>query len=215
MKSRKNIFLITYTVILAMVVLWLGFRKEFTREYISNNRVAYEQKVDSVAFGYQLVQSFTPQYEGLDSIDIYVDTNSCSKDSGVLRVVIQDIKEEMVLIRDIALSELPSYGWYSVSLDEMLQCGEEYRLILESIDCLDLGPKISFYDARLAASREEMDQILTYAGMEVTNSALRLRFTYQIPVPLFAYVVYFVFGELIGVILIHNLPFVKMKEKMA
>lgn len=204
MKNKKTIFLTGYIVVVGILVLWMGLRKEMTREVISDNRVAYEQKVDSVAFGYQLVQTFRPQYEGLRQISIYVDTNACAKDAGVLRVTVLNSEKEAVAIKDIPLAELPSYGWYTVETVQPLRKDEAYELVLESIDCVDLGPKISFYDAKLAASKEEEGETLTYAGMEVTNAALRLRFTYQVPVAGFVYLIYLIFGVLMGAIIINR-----------
>lgn len=205
MKSKKKIFLTGYIIVVGIVVLWMGLHKEMTREVLSDNRVAYEQKVDSVAFGYQLAQTFRPQYEGLQQISIYVDTNSCVRENGVLRFSILDDTKEVVMVKDIMLSELPSYGWYTVVIEQPLIPDEEYQLILESIDCVDLGPKISFYDAKLAAAQEEKGETLTYAGVEVSNAALRIRFTYEVPVAEYVYAIYFIFGLLMGAIILNIL----------
>lgn len=203
MKSKKMIFLIGYIIVVGMLVLWMGLHKEIRREETSDNRVAYEQKVDSVAFGYQLVQTFRPQYEGLRQISIYVDTTACARENGILRFSILDKNKETVMVKDILLSDLPSYGWHMITIEQPLSPGEKYEMILESIGCVDLGPKISFYDANLAASQEEKGETLMYAGMEVNNAALRLRFIYEVPVAGFVYILYFIFGILIGAIILN------------
>ena len=189
-----SIYLSCVIIVLAIVV----WRHPFTNEMISTNGPAYGQKVNSVAFGYRLEQQFTPIESGLSSIDIYVDTTECSTENGKLQVCIWNQTNEQCFRQDIPLSELPEYGWYKVLLDVQLQKGEKYRLVLESIDCIDLGPQISFFAANQAATPEQITDTLLYAGQEVPNAALRIRFYYEIPVKWYVYGVYVLFAFIIG-----------------
>ena len=57
-----------------------------------------------------------------------------------------------IFYSQIPVSELPQYGWVDIPVHLRLSCGQTYRIVLESVDCIDFGPKISFYDAKLAAA---------------------------------------------------------------
>ena len=192
---------IVYSIYLGCVIIILAvvaWCHPFTNELISTNGAAYEQQVNSVAFGYQLDQQFIPIENGLSAIDIYVNTTECSTESGKLQFSIWNQLNEPCFIKDIPLSELPEYGWYRVLLDTQLQKGEQYRLVLESVDCVDLGPQISFFAANQAAAPEQITDTLIYAGQEVSNAALRIRFYYEVPVKWYIYGVYVLFAAIIG-----------------
>lgn len=197
MKKSKVIFGI-YLLGISIILFVIAYKRPFTNEVISANGAAYEQHVDSVAFGYRLEQSFQPQNEGLSAIDIYVNTQECSTTQGKLQVSIVDGNDTMCFIKDIPLSELPEYGWYRVELATPITAFSDYTLILESIDCTDLGPKISFFAANQAAAAEQTSDTLIYAGQEVTNAALRIRFIYHVPIAWYMYGVYIVFAVMIG-----------------
>lgn len=190
-----SVYLVCVIVILAV----MAWHYPFTNELISTNGSAYEQKVNSVAFGYQLDQQFVPIENGLSAIDIYVNTTECSTESGKLQFSIWNQSNELCFTKDIPMSELPEYGWYKVLLDTQLQKGEQYRLVLESIDCIDLGPQISFFAANQAAAPEQITDNLIYAGQEVPNAALRIKFYYEVPVKWYVYSVYGLFAVIVGI----------------
>lgn len=192
---------IVYSIYLGCVIIILAvvaWCHPFTNELISTNGAAYEQQVNSVAFGYQLEQQFVPVENGLSAIDIYVDTTGCSRENGKLQVAIWNQSNGLCFTRDIPLSELPEYGWYKVLLDTRLQKGKQYRLVLESIDCIDMGPQVSFFAANQAATSEQITDTLIYAGQEVSNAALRIRFYYEVPIKWYIYGVYILFATITG-----------------
>ena len=55
--------MIAFGILLAGALAVLCVTGRITREVVSESGVAYEQKVDSVAYGYRLEQDFMPQYE--------------------------------------------------------------------------------------------------------------------------------------------------------
>ena len=73
------------------------------------------------------------------------------------------------------------------------------------MECVDFGPKISFYDAQLAATKEQQGYHLVYAGMDVNNSALRIRFNYKVPIKPYEYLGYYVFILFVGMIVIDKI----------
>lgn len=194
MKKFQRIVILAYCVIAAVVLMLLGISQKITRAVQSVSGVAYEQKVDSVAFGYQLEQKFTPQYEKLDAFKIYVDTSACSTQAGVLQISVVEENSNNIFCSQIPVSELPEYGWVDIPVHLRLSCNQTYTIVLESIGCIDFGPKISFYDAKLAATEEQQGYNLVYAGMEVTNSALRITFTYEVAIEIYEYFAYYIFG---------------------
>lgn len=194
MKKFQRIVILSYCVIAAVVLVLFCVNQKITRTVQSVNDPAYEQKVDSVAFGYQLEQKFTPQYEKLDAFRIYVDTLACATEVGVLQISVMEENANNIFCSQIPVLELPEYGWVDIPVHLQLSCNQTYTIVLESIDCVDFGPKISFYDAKLAATKEQQGYNLIYAGMEVTNSALRITFTYAAAIEAYEYFVYYVFG---------------------
>lgn len=198
MRIRKRIirrWIVTgYGIIAAILLAVLGIGRKITDTVLSTSGVAYEQKVDSVAFGYKLEQPFDPQYQHLDAIRIYVDASSCSRKEGSLRAVIRDAAGEDIFISDLALGDLPQYGWIEIGTDLELSPGRMYTIVLEGVGTPDRGPKISILDAELAATEEQRGYTLAYAGMEVANTALRIAFAYAVPVGMRQYLTYLVFG---------------------
>lgn len=196
--SKVNIIGSIYLGCVIIILAVMAWRHPFTNEIISTNGPAYEQKVNSVAFGYQLEQQFSPIDRGLDAVEIYINTTECSTESGKLQFSIYDQNNELCFIQDIPLSELPEYGWYKVQIDAPLQKGEQYRMVLESVDCIDMGPQISFFAANQAAAPEQVTDTLRYAGQEVSNAALRIKFYYEVPVKWYVYGVYVLFAAIVG-----------------
>ena len=66
------------------------------------------------------------------------------------------------------------------------------------MDCIDLGPQISFFAANQAAAPEQVTDTLRYAGQEVSNAALRIKFYYEVPVKWYVYGVYVLFAGIVG-----------------
>lgn len=181
-------------VVLAAALAVPGITGRITRKVVSESGVAYEQKVDSVAFGYQLEQDFVPQYEKLDTLRLHIDAAGCAREQGALQVSILDENGNQVFRSAVPVSELPQYGWVDVPVRTRLTPGRVSTVVLESVDCADFGPKISFLDARLAAAAEQQSRNLVYAGMDVEHSALQAAFIYEVPIEIYAYFVYYVFG---------------------
>lgn len=181
-------------ILLAGTLAALCITGRVTREVVSESGVAYEQKVDSVAYGYQLEQDFVPQYGHLDRVEVHVDASGCARDQGELQVSILDGDGNRVFLGAVPVPELPQYGWVEVPVHVQLTPGEVSTLVLESVGCVDHGPKISFLDSRLAASAEQQGFHLVYAGMDVEHSALQAAFVYAVPIGVHEYLIYYVFG---------------------
>lgn len=194
MEKWRRIMVVVSGVILTAVLAALCITGRITRSVVSESGVAYEQKVDSVAFGYQLEQDFVPQYEYLDIVKVHVDTSACARDLGELQVSILNQYKEHVFFAAVPVSELPQYGWVEIPVRTRLAPGEIHTLVLESVDCVDYGPKISFVDSRLAAAAEQQGAHLVYAGIDVEHSALQAAFIYAVPIEIYEYLVYYVFG---------------------
>ena len=197
MKKIPQIILLIYCIAAFAALVFFCRNEKITRTVESVSGVAYEQKVDSIAFGYQLEQKFMPQYERLDILRIYVDTSECSREAGALQISVMEEQSNNIFCSQIPISELPQYGWVDIPVHLQLSCDQAYCIVLESIDCTDFGPKISFYDAKLAATKEQQGYDLTYAGMEVTNSVLRITFIYAVPIAIYEYLIYYIFGLVI------------------
>lgn len=194
MKKTKSTALVACAVVLAAALAAAGFKGLITKTVESGSGVAYEQKVDSVAFGFKLEQDFVPQYAGLDAVRIHVDASACARESGELQVSILNEHDEQVFLSAVPVSGLPQYGWVEVPVHTRLEPGQVNTLILESVGCVDNGPKISFLDSRLAAAAEQQGFHLVYAGMDVEQSALKAAFIYAVPIEIYDYFAYFAFG---------------------
>ena len=199
-KGKKSVSL-TLGILLIMVLIVSEITGWVTRNVESMSKAAYRQRVDSVAFGYQLKQDFVPQHELLDTIQIHVDASGCARDQGVMQFTILDQNSALVFCTEIPISELPQFGWAEVPVHTQLSLGQVYTLVLESVGCLDNGPAVSFVDSRIAATTEQQGFHLVYADMEVQYSALQVVFGYQVPIKLYEYPVYFVFGMLLILLL--------------
>lgn len=138
-----------------------------------------------------------PRYECLDAVRIHVDASGCVRELGELQVSITDGQGEQVFLAALPVSGLPQYGWVEVPVHVRLMPGETGTLVLESVGCVDNGPRISFLDARLAASVEQQGCHLVYAGMEVEHSALQTAYVYAVPIEIYEYLIYYVFGLLL------------------
>lgn len=192
---RKKIIAIL-AIVLAAALAAMGISGRVTRKVLSRSGTAYEQKVDSVAFGFQLKQPFVPQYEWLDTIKVHVDTSGCASKTGELYAGILDENGKQAAFAAIPMSDLPQYGWAAVRVNAKLVRGQLYTLVLESVGCVDNGPKITFLDSRLAASAEQKGFNLSYAGMDVAYSALKMQFEYKVPIKMYEYSAYYAFGIL-------------------
>lgn len=202
MKKRKKAAAFVSGIILAAVLAAFCATGRITRAVVSESGAAYEQKVDSIAFGYRLEQDFVPQYENLDILKLHIDAADCAKDLGALQVSILNEKGDQVFLTAIPVSELPQYGWVEIPVHTRLAPGQVSTLILESVDCVDTGPKISFLDSRLAAAAEQRGFHLIYAGMDVEHSALRAAFIYAVSIESYEYLVYYIFGLFLIILVI-------------
>lgn len=202
MEKWRRTAVIAGGILLAVVLAGLCITGRITRKVVSESGVAYEQKVDSVAFGYRLEQEFAPWYECLDAVRIHVDASGCARELGELQVRITDGQGEQVFLDALPVSGLPQYGWVEVPVHVRLMPGETSTLVLESVGCVDNGPRISFLDARLAASAEQQGFHLVYAGMDVEHSALQAAFVYAVPIEIYEYFIYYVFGLLLIVLVV-------------
>lgn len=200
-RTRKGMAVAAAGIVLAAALVLLGVTGRVTRTVVSESGVAYEQKVDSVAFGFQLRQGFVPQYGRLDAVKVHVDTSGCAKDAGELQVSILGEGGGQAAFTSIPISELPQYGWVEARVNARLAPGKAGTLVLESVGCADNGPKITFLDSRLAASKEQKGQGLVYAGMDVEHSALKISFIYSVPIKMYEYLVYYVFGMMLVLML--------------
>lgn len=194
MKKWKSVGMAVCAIVLAALLAAAGIKGRITRTVASGSGVAYEQKVDSVAFGYKLEQDFVPQYADLDAVKIHIDASGCAREFGELQVSILNEHDEQVFFSALPVSGLPQYGWVEVPVHAPLEPGQVNTLILESVGCVDNGPKISFLDSRLAAAAEQQGFHLVYAGMDVEHSALKAAFIYAVPIEIYDYLVYFAFG---------------------
>lgn len=191
---RRNKIIAILAIVLAAVLAIMGISGCITRAVLSRTGPAYEQKVDSVAFGFSLKQPFVPQYERIDTIKVHVDTSGCAKETGELQISILDENDKQAALAAIPISALPQYGWADARVNAKLACGQRYTLVLESVGCVDNGPKITFLDSRLAASAEQNGFNLEYAGMDVAYSALKAQFVYEVPIKMYEYSAYYAFG---------------------
>lgn len=191
-----------YVVVVTIFVLLAAGNHIFTREIESVSGTAYEQKVESVAFGYALEQAFVPAQEYIKSISIYVETLERETDYGKLIFRIQDEKGEDVFDTAIDMAELPPYGWQEIIIDKNFDINQTYKIVVESQDCVDLGPKIFFCEALLAATPEQQGYPLSYAGNVVDNTTLRIRFKYEIPLAWYEYAIYGLFALAVGFVIL-------------
>lgn len=193
-KGKRAVF---FGIVLAAGLVVLGITGRVTRTVVSDSGVAYDQKVDSVAFGFQLHQPFVPQYGRLDTVKLHVDASGCAREKGELQVSVLGENGEQAGFAAIPVSALPQYGWVEARVGAYLVPGKKSTLVLESVGCVDNGPKITFFDSRLAASPEQQGFNLVYAGMDVEHSALRMAFMYEVPIKMYEYLTYYAFGMLL------------------
>lgn len=176
------------------IILFVCLAPTLIRTTISSeNQVSYDQPIPSVAHGYVLSQQFTPQHEQIQSLEIYTNSLACDKTQGYLSARILDSNHEVLYENQIPLSQLPDYGLSTILKDMKLQTMKTYELALEAIDTTDDGPAISFYPTTLAASTEENNASLFYAGLPMENSVLRIVFHYSIPLSAVNIVIYCLF----------------------
>lgn len=198
----KSKMALLFGAVLAALLVWLGITGRVARTVVSESGVSYEQKVDSVAFGFQLRQTFVPQYGRLDTIKVHVDASGCARETGKLQVSILDESGGEAAAVAIPVSALPQYGWVKAHMGARLVPGKTYTLVLESVGCVDNGPKITFLDSRLAASTEQEGGSLAYAGTEVERAALKMAFMYEVPIKMYEYLAYYAFGMLLFLLVI-------------
>lgn len=205
---KKNIIIIW---ILATIAFFCIVPLDFIRNTtISDNQVSYEQPIPSISHGYQLSQAFTPQHDYIESIQIYVNTLECSKAQGSLTARILDSSHNAVYEETTNLSELPDYGCQEIIKNISLNAGDTYYLTLDAVDTIDDGPVILFYPTEIAASKEEENQQLTYAGFPIENSVLKITFQYGVPLCKADYIAYYLFISLLTAIIISKIHPVKI-----
>lgn len=190
----KNSRIKLLLLILAAIALFLFMAPHIIRTTIlSENNVAYEQPIPSIAHGYTLSQQFIPQYDMLKSIEIYINSLSCSKSQGYLHVTISENNTHIIYENNIPLSALPDYGMTAIAEDIALTARTAYTLSIEAVDTIDDGPVVSFYPDMTAANKEEDGSVLTYAGLPLEASVLRASFYYDVPLSPINYIPYCLF----------------------
>lgn len=197
----RRIGVLAYSILSFFVLVALCMTQRVTRPVASQNGVAYDQKIDLGVFRHQIEQQFVPQYEQLDMLKVYVDASECAKETGSLLVMIMDENQKIVFDSAYDFSELPAYGWLEIATHLRLSTEHVYRILIKSVDCTGAGPKLSFFDAALAAAVEQQGHHLIYAGIEDANMALRITFTYKVPIKAYEYLVYYIFGLIIVFVL--------------
>lgn len=160
---------------------------------ISENQIAYEKAILSIAYNYQVSQPFIPQYDYIEQIEICVNTSECDKSQGYLMVCILDSSSVKLYESTVSLADMPNYGWISVISNIQLKAGEQYYLTLDAVDTIDNGPAISFYPESVAASEEEKDQILSYVDVPIGQAVLKARFQYGVELSKTDYIAYYLF----------------------
>lgn len=193
MKNLKTKIIPTVISILVIAVFLLTAPSFVKTTVLSKNRVAYEKPMTSVAHGYLLSQQFVPQYDDVEMIEIYVNALNCDVTQGAVRVNVLDAELTSVYENDILLSELPGYGRTEAVKDLRLQSGRTYYLTIEAVDTIDDGPSFSYYPTGIAAGTEQSGCTLSYAGLPLENSVLRVSFCYSVPAASADYIVYCLF----------------------
>ncbi|MDE6363753.1 MAG: hypothetical protein K2L86_05735 [Lachnospiraceae bacterium] len=190
----KKIYISASILTVAAVIIFLCMAPHLIRtSIVSENKVSYEQPVPSVAHGLILSQQFVPQYEQIESIDVYINALSCSREEGSLCVKITGGSAEVLYDNKLPLAMLPEYGMTSIVKDVTLAAGDTYNLTIEAVDTLDDGPAISFFPNEIAANEEECRGGLTYAGQLLENAVLRAAFRYSVPLSPINYLPYCLF----------------------
>ncbi len=172
---------------------------------LSENAIAYDQPFPSIAHGFTLSQQFIPQYDYIDSINIYIRELNCDSNQGYVSACILDENQAILYQNRIALNELNSYGWQIILSNLTLSADETYYLTLDAVDTIDDGPTIAFYTETNAASKEELEQVLTYATFPVENASLKLSFEYKVPLNKFEFLSYYIFFIFIITFICSNL----------
>lgn len=201
-KTWKGVGAASAGIVLAVLMVWLGIAGHITRTVTSDGSVAYEQWVDAAFFGFRFQQGFVPQYERLDAVKVHVDTTGCAKETGEMRVVVLGGDGVQAASASIPISELPVYGWAEARLDARLVPGETSTLVIEFAGCADNGPKMAFLDARLAAYAEQQGLGQDNAGAGVELPVARLAFVYGVPIKIYEYIAYYVFGMMLVLLVI-------------
>lgn len=193
MKNLK-VKIASIVISILMITIFIFAAPYFVRTTVlSKNKVAYERPFPSVAHGYTLSQQFTPLYDKIESIEIYVNALNCDVAQGVVRVNILDSELLSVYENEILLSELPQYGWLEIARSIQLRPEDNYYLTIEAIGTVDDGPTFSFYPTGIAAGEEESGCILYYVGLPLEDSVLKISFRYSVPVAAAEYIVYCLF----------------------
>lgn len=208
MKKLTVIVWAIMTLVFFCIIQMVIIRKPI----ISGNQVSYEKMILSVAYGYQVSQSFVPQYDYVEQIEIFVNALECDKSQGSLVASIFDSEKTQIYKNEVSLDEMPDYGGVTIAMDASLQSGEVYYLTLEAVGTMDNGPAIAFYPTSIAASEEEKEQILTYVDVPVGQSVLKVRFQYGAELPKTDYVVYYLFLSFVTFMILSKFPFWKREE---
>lgn len=205
----KKIRMIGVIVIVSIVFLIFGLKLHMSNEVISENQISYEQTIPSIAHGYRMKQCFVPQYEKIEEICIYVDALSCAREQGYLSILLLDESQDVYYEKEIPFSDLPDYGWVEVVSDIDVEKQECYSLVLESMEAVDDGPKISFYASEIAASVEEINQPFSYADIEMEDCDLRMRFVYQVEIRKDEYLILYLFVVFLACVITSKIQNIK------
>lgn len=198
--------IITLIGIITTIVLFLFVPiSSIQTSILSNNAIAYDQPFPSIAHGFTLSQPFVAQYDYIDSLKIYIREMNCDTKQGYLLACILDDKQTTIYQNKLALSEITNFGWQTILSDLNLSSDKVYYLTLNTIDALDDGPTIAFYTDIHAASKEELNQTLTYATFPVENASLKLSFEYKVPISKFDSLCYYIFMVFIITFICSNL----------
>ena len=185
--------LIGMGIVIFFLVFPIHYIKINTYE-TSTNKVAYDTKLPSVAYGRMVSQQFVPQYDDVESISICIREMACDMSNGYLNSCILDSEENVVWEEKIPLSQFVSLGWNPIVYNIQLTAGNTYYLNVEAVDTIDDGPVLSFYTTYIAAAKEEEGQRLTYDGAVMDNSTMKIKFEYAKPLNRWNYLPYYLFS---------------------
>jgi hypothetical protein len=201
MKRIKYCLLIIFTICFVLIIP-LRFIK---RTETSANKPGHEMSIPTVAYGYLISQQIVPNYDYIDSIVLCINSLNCDTSQGSLSIHLLDFDMNAVYENNIPLSELPTYGWFDAIKNVTVSSGDTYYLTVETIDCIDDGPAISYFRSNTAAAAEEENHQLTYAYLPLDDCVLKLRIIYDEPLSRPEYIVYYIFILFIASFLYTNI----------
>ena len=190
-KTAINVGIVA--VILGILLLIPTDILPVTRVLFSQNKIAYDTALPSIAGGRVVSQKFVPQFDSVESIKICVRGMNCDMSQGYVLASIYDAEDNFVCEEKLPLSEITSFGWHRVINEIKLNAGETYRIDVEVVEGYDDGPNISYYNVPNVACIEQDGQEMTYNGATIDGGVLKMYFEYNVPVTKLDYVVYYFF----------------------